>query len=99
MDRDAIKTNAAKVGLAKLFEFALGKLTEKQNRTQTNLISDPHELYRFLATPRVEVANLVFSSDSVVWVSSKYIAEEQASSLRHTKEVIGAFVACGGRLH
>jgi len=52
-----------------------GKLTERNNRTQTKLISDPKELYRFLATPVIEVINLVFANDEVVWVSWKFTAE------------------------
>jgi len=43
-----------------------GKLTEKCNRTQTKLISEPGELYRFLVTPGVEVQNVLFASDYVV---------------------------------
>lgn len=61
------------------------------------MISDPHELYRFLATPGIEVANL-FASDTVVWASWRYTAEEQVPSLHYTNEV-GACIACGGRMH
>ena len=56
MDRDVIRPNAAKQGLAKiLFEFALGKIGGKAESNPEQAISDPHELYRELATPRVEV--------------------------------------------
>ena len=100
LDRDAIRPNAAKRGLAKLYLNSLwGKLAERQNRTQTKLILDPHELCRFLATPCVEVVNLLFASDSVVWASWRYTADAQVSSLRYTNEFIAAFVACGSRLH
>ena len=65
LDRDAIRSNAPKRGLAKLCLKSLwGKLTEKEKRTHTKLISDPQELYRFLATPGVVVANL-FASESL----------------------------------
>ena len=43
--------------------------------------------------------NLLFASDSVVWTSWRYTADEQVPTLRHTNEVIAAFVACGGRMH
>ena len=70
MDMDTVRPNAAKRVLAKLCLTSLrGKLAEKQNRTQTELISDPHELCRVLATPGVEVVNLKFASDSVVSAS------------------------------
>ena len=41
----------------------------------------------------------MFASHSVVWASWRYASEEQVPSLRHTNEVVGAYVACGGRLH
>ena len=63
------------------------------------MISDPQELYRFLATPGIEVANLMFASDEVVWASWRYIAEEKVPNLRHTNEVIGAYVTAGARIH
>ena len=62
------------------------------------MISDTHELHRFHATPAIEVMNLLFASDSIVWAGWRFIAEETISSLRHTNEVIGAFVAAGCRM-
>jgi len=77
LDREAIKPNAAKRGLAKLCLNSMwGKLTERNDRTRTKIIKEPHELYRFLATPGVEVTNLAFASDDVVWLSWKVCAEE-----------------------
>ena len=75
-----------------------GKLTER-NRTQTKLISDPKELYRFLATLGIEVINLVFANYEMVWVSWKFTAEERVPSLRHRNGVIGAYVTAGARTH
>jgi hypothetical protein len=43
-----------------------GKLTERPNRPQTNLISDPQELYRFLAAAGIELCSIQFASDKVV---------------------------------
>jgi len=76
-----------------------GKLTERNNRLKSKMITEHQELYRFLATPGVEVANLVFASDDVVWASWGFVAEEEIPSLRHTNEVIGAYVTAGARLH
>jgi len=75
-----------------------GKLTERSNRTKTELISQPVELYRFLVTPGVEVQNM-FANDDVVWISWQYSADERVPSLRHTNEVIGAYVTAGARIH
>ena len=99
LDKDAIKSNEAKRGLSKLCLNSMwGKLTERNNRTKSKTISDPHELYKFLATPGIEVANLMFDSDKVVWVSWRCVEEEKIPNLRHTNEVIGAYVTAGARL-
>ena len=76
-----------------------GKLTKRSNRTQTKLISQPAELYRFLLTPGVELQNVLFASDDVVWISWQYSADERVPSLRHTNEVIGAYVTAGAMIH
>ena len=46
----------------------------------------------------MEVMNLVFASDDVVWITWKYGPEEQVPSLRHTNEVIGAYVTASARI-
>jgi hypothetical protein len=75
-----------------------GKLTEKSKRTLTKLISEQHELYKFLCTPGIEVVNLIFASDEVLWLSWR-IAEdmEHVPNLRYTNDV-GSFVTTGGRI-
>jgi len=79
LDREAIKPSAAKRGLAKLCLNSMwGKLTERNDRTRTKIITEPHELYRFLATPGVEVTNLAFASDDVVWPSESVCRRERA---------------------
>ena len=75
-----------------------GKLTERNDRTRTKIITEPHEQYRFLATPGVEVTNVAFASDGVVWLSWKLSAEERVPNLTHTNEVIGSYVTAGARI-
>jgi lipopolysaccharide biosynthesis glycosyltransferase len=75
-----------------------GKLTERSNRAQTKLISEPHELYIFLVTPGIEVVNIIFASDDAVCISWQYSSEEHVPCLRHTNEIIGGFVT-GARIH
>ena len=100
LDKDAIRPNAAKRGLAKLWLNSMwDKLTERNNRTKSKMISNLYELHRFLSTPGIEVANLVFASDNVVWASWSFVAEEEIPSLHHTNNVIGAYVTAGARLH
>jgi len=43
--------------------------------------------------------NLAFTSDDLVWMSWKYCAEKNVPSLRHTNEVIGAYVTARARIH
>ena len=63
------------------------------------MTADSKELYRFLATPGIEVAKIVFASDDVICASWRYIAEEKVPNLRHTNEVIGAYVTAGATFH
>jgi len=100
LDREAIRPNVAKRGLAKLCLNSMwGKLMERNDRTRTKIIKEPHELYRFQATPFVEVTNFAFASDDVAWRSCKVTAEENVPYLPHTNEVIGACVTAGARIH
>ena len=73
LDRVSISKDAAKRGLAKLcLNSFWGMLTEYNNRPKSKTITDPQELYRFVTTPGVEVTNLLFASDDVVWVTWKF---------------------------
>ena len=45
------------------------------------------------------MTNLAFACDDVVCISWKHAAEEHVPSLRHTNEVIGAYVIAGARIH
>ena len=67
-------------------------------RNQTQLISDPQDLYRFLATPGIEVASLLFAGDTVCWISWRHANEAHAPVLRHINDVIASFVTAGGRM-
>ena len=52
------------------------------------MIAEPQELIRFLTTPGIEVTNLLFAVDEVVWVTCKYEEEEEnVPILHHTNEV------------
>ena len=67
-------------------------------RTQKQLISDPKELYRFLATPGIEVVSLLFAGDCVCWISWRHANEAHAPVLRHTNDFIASFVTAGERM-
>ena len=74
-------------------------MTERNDRTQTRVITEHKELYNFLATPGIEVTNLAFANDDVVWISWKHAAEERLPNLRHTNEVTDAYITAGARIH
>jgi len=60
------------------------KLTDRKYRTQTKVISEPNEPYRFLATIGIEVTNLTFTRGDVVRVSWKHAAEKHIPNFHHT---------------
>jgi len=96
LETEAIKCISTKRGMAKLCLNSMwGKLTKRNDRTMTRVITKPNELCGFLATSGVEVMNLAFASDNLAWISSKYGAEEDLTKLLHTNEVIGAYVNVG----
>jgi hypothetical protein len=72
-------------------------LKERGDPGKTQIISDPHELYRFLAKPGIEVTSLLFVRDDV-WAAWCYSDDEFLPNLRHTNEVIGAYVTPGARM-
>ena len=62
-DRECIRFNTAKRFLAKLCLNSMwGKLTGRNDRTTTQIITERKELYGYVATPRIEVANLLFAA-------------------------------------
>jgi len=99
LDRECIKSNAANRGMAKLGLNSMWDKLNKSDRTQSRVISEPKELYNLLATPGIEVTNLAFANDDEVWISCKHSAEEHVPMLRHTNEVISAYVNSGARIH
>lgn len=53
-----------------------GNLTESNNSPKIKLIADPQELFRFLGTFGIELTNLLFTDDDVMFVTLKYVVEE-----------------------
>jgi hypothetical protein len=61
------------------------------------MITGPPDLYWSLAISIIEVMNLLFASVDVVWVTWPFIGKEKFPSLRHTNEVIGAYLTVSPR--
>jgi hypothetical protein len=72
---------------------------ERAQRPQTKLISEPKELYTFLATPDVQVSNMMFANDDVVSISWHYSEEARVPTLKHANDVIASYVTAGARIH
>jgi hypothetical protein len=49
--------------------------------------------------PGIEVANMMFASDQVVWISWRFADNEHVPSLRPANDVICFFVTAGDRIH
>jgi hypothetical protein len=62
------------------------------------MICEPCELYRFLATPGIEMVSLLVADDHEVWASWK-LKEEKIPNLKHTNEAIWCYVTRGARIH
>ena len=61
------------------------KPTEPNNSFKTRKIADPHDQFRFYATPDIEVTNLLFTGDDVIWVTWKYMEKkDNINILRYT---------------
>ena len=74
--------------MAKLWLNSIGgKLGERNLRTQTTLIFGPQELYKFFATPDVEVTSLLFVGDQALWISWQHSDERHAPTLKHANDV------------
>jgi hypothetical protein len=100
LEKTAIKPNAAKRALSKLYLNSMwGTLTERNKGTKTKMICETREIYIFFATPGVEIVLLVFASDRAVWASWRFIEEENIPRLKHKNEVIEAFVTTGVPIH
>ena len=80
-------------------QLAVGKIDGKkqQDADETNLGAG--RTVQILGKPGVEVQNMLFASDDVVWISWQYSSDERVRSLRHTNEFIGAYVTAGARIH
>ena len=77
----------------------MGKTNGADNRTKTKVFTDPQEIHRFLSTPGIELANLMFASETVVWASWGFIVEERVPSIKHMNEIIGDYVTAEKRIH
>lgn len=69
LDPDKIAVNSSYRSLSKLLLNSLwGKLTQRDNLKQTDVIQDVHDLYDLLYSPLVEVSDVYFPNIQTAWV-------------------------------
>ena len=73
----------------------MGQIRGKSHANTDAVISDTQDLYRFLATPGIEVATLLFAGDYVCWIAWRNADVSHAPMLRHTNDVIASYVTAG----
>jgi hypothetical protein len=62
------------------------------------MIADPQDLFRLLKTPGIELTNLLFAGDEVVWVTWKYVEEEENMPLLVKRTRISVLMSQPGRV-
>lgn len=98
LDVNNIKKNVGLRCLSKLsLNSSWGRLALRPDKTQTKVIKDPSKLFDFLSTPGIEVTNLIFPNDEMVWVSWKCMQEEERIN-NSVSIAIAAYVTTGARL-
>jgi hypothetical protein len=97
-DKASISKNAGPRTLAMLkLNSMWGKLTQNQNKTQTTLVSSEKVFHGPLTSPRIEVTNLIFPKDDVVWVSWKN-SDENLPTGKNINVAVVAYVTTQTRL-
>ena len=75
----------------------MGKWAQKQNKTQTTLVTSVKELFELLTIPGTEVTKLIFANDIVVWVSWKH-SEDNIAAGKNVNVAVAAYVTTQTRL-
>jgi len=70
---------------------------KQQDADEVNLAA--YRTVEILGNARCGSENMLFANDDVVLISWRYSADERVPSLRHTNEVMGAYVTAGARFY
>jgi hypothetical protein len=98
LDKASIFKNAGQRTLTKLkLNSMWGKFAQNSNKTQTTIVNSAKEFYELLTSPGIEVTNLIFSNEEVVWVSWKY-AKDNINSGKCVNVAVAAYVTTQARL-
>lgn len=76
LESEKIQKNPAYRSLGKLFLNSLwGKLAQRENAKQTDVIRDAYELYNLLYSPLIDVSDVFFPNMNTAWVSWQFKAD------------------------
>lgn len=74
-----------------------GKFGQRENQTQTSVISQSHDVFKLLTDPSVEVQNLLVISDDVLLATWNWY-EESCTPLNTVNVVNAAYTTANARL-
>jgi len=76
-------------------QLNMGEIDLRNDKSARNILHSPMKCTGLVLT---NLAFATFARDDV-WLSWKFFAEERMRNLRHTNDVIGAYVTAGARIH
>jgi hypothetical protein len=98
LDKASFPKNAMQRTLATLkLNSMWGKWAQKQNKTQTTLVTSEKEFFELLTSPGIEVTNVIFPNDDVDWVSWRY-SEDNVAVGKNVNVAVAAYVTIQTRL-
>jgi hypothetical protein len=98
LDKASISKNSGQRTLAKLkLNSMWDKWAQKQNKTQTTLVTSEKVFYELLTRVGTDVTNLISPNDDVVRLSWKY-SEENVPAGKNVNVAVAAYVTTQARL-
>ena len=80
-------------------QFDVGKIDREKQEDEDDVNVAAYRTVQIPRNARCGSENMLFANDDVVLISWQYSADERVPSLRHTNEVMGAYVNAGARIH
>ena len=98
MNKDNIRLNPALRSVSKSFLVSLwGKMGQRENQTQTEVVTEPERLLQLLTSPEIVVNSVLPVNDETLYVGWCY-AKEAVVASSMTNVVIAAFTTAQARL-
>ncbi|KAK4886851.1 hypothetical protein RN001_003122 [Aquatica leii] len=98
LDKSKIKSNPGLRYISKLFLNSFwGKFGQRENLTQTEIISEPHNFFQLLTDPSKQVQSILPIDDNVIIVNWLR-PEESVDPLKTVNVVLAAYTTANARL-